>query len=289
MVDITKTTFEGAPTINAFGVGGVGTGIGDIWARWYDEGNSNITKEGTLGKYLLGALKGDLNISHDLQVKEIETGVKGKVVGVVPISEKLELTLLFMMMTQKTDERIMGSSIPKVVTYATPAVETTVKTGTTPTVEGCQLTSPTGFKVGDTIEVIQGNSDFGTEPEYVKIDTLDGDLVTFNPPISQLQEPLSTIKKVASINKKAGGHKLPKIFSLQVVDQENPTEDVDVYTFKRVQIKSVVAVKKGNGGKDEREGGFTMIVIPKKMTYIDDDGLTKSGYILYEKDTYFKQ
>jgi hypothetical protein len=285
--DTTVTAFDEAPLQANRIKAGKGSGIGDYIIRWYPRGNSNITKLGTMGKYVLGIPDGKVNINHTIEAKEIETGVSGKVIGVVKTGEKVELALSFMGLSAKGEERVMGSNIPVLVAYPSTPINTDIDTTTLDAdFDYLPLTAVTGLKENQRIEVVVGDpaGDFGTQKEYVYIDTIDttAKTVTVTPALSQLPVDGNAVKVVKSLTYTAGGNKLPDTFALQIIDQDNSTGSICLYDFPECQIKSISPVGKDN--KAERKGGFTVVVIPQRQTYVDSAGATKTGYIAYTKD-----
>lgn len=283
--DTTVTTFDDAPLQANRIKAGKNSGIGDYLIRWYPRGNSDITLLGTKGKYIIGIPDGKVNINHSVEAKEIETGVVGKIIGVVKTGEKVELALSFMGLSAKGEERVMGSNIPVAVAYPPTPIDTDIKTATTPDYDTFTVTSATGMKINQLLEVVVGDpaGTFGTEKEYVTIDTVNTTtgVITCTPALSQLPVVGNTVKVVKTLTFKAGGNKLPDTFGLQIIDQDNSTESLYLFDFPEVQIKTIVPVGKDN--KAERKGGFTVVVLPQRQTYVDSAGITRTGYIYYTK------
>jgi len=290
--DTTVTVFDEAPLQANRIKAGKGSGIGDYIVRWYPRGNSNITLLGTMGKYIFGIPDGKVNINHSIEAKEIETGVVGKVIGVVKTGEKVELALSFMGLSAKGEERATGSNIPVTVAYPSTPINTDIDATTlTPDFDYLPLTAVTGLKENQVLEVVVGDptSDFGTQKEYVYIDTIDttAKTVTVTPALSQLPVDANAVKVVKSLTYTAGGNKLPSTFGLQIIDQDNSTGSLYLYDFPECQVKSITPPSKDN--KAERKGGFTLLVIPQRQSYVDENGDTKTGYIAYTKTFLPKQ
>jgi hypothetical protein len=284
--DTTVTAFDEAPLQANRIKAGKGSGIGDTIVRWYPRGNANITKEGTKGKYIFGIPDGKIDIAHTIESKEIATGTPEKIIGVVKTGEKVELSLSFMGLSAKGQELVAGSNIPVKVTYPATPINTDLDTTTLAAdFDYLPLTAVTGLKENQKIEVVIGDptDDFGTQKEYVYIDSIDttAKTITITPALSQLPVDGNAVKVVKSLEYTAGGNRLPKTVGLQYIDQDNSTGSIYLYDFPEVQMKNNKTESKDN--KAERKGGFTFVVIPQRQEYVDENGNTKTGYIAYTK------
>jgi hypothetical protein len=162
---------------------------------------------------------------------------------------------------------ITGGTPPTVTNTAT---DTSIVTGTidnaTSTIDYLSfgVLDATGFRKGQMIEVLTGNSDTGTDYEYPHIDRVDStnNIIYLAEGFELLPEDAVEIKVVADIEYRSGGNVLPDPIQLRLEADVHTSESKELTYFWTAQLVEKSGPTKTAEGE---KGELVFDIIPERV------------------------
>lgn len=260
MTDTTVVGYHCSPANEYLMNRGYNAEMGACVIEYAPRNNADITSKGTKGWRPLGVLENVPKVNDSIETKDIEVGAITKTFASIQTGRKVTLPVSLLAPTMVGRKHANNSTV--VVSYPTTPVNTTVDE-TTPvaTTLSIVVASVTGLVAGDILEIVTGDSTYGTDLEYVKIKSIEvtPKKINFEQPIAQLPADGANVKKVASFKETALVCPTNMEYQYRLVRNYHTDESVEIQHFPNAQLKAISGSDSGDG-KTANKYGFELSV-----------------------------
>lgn len=245
---MTDTAFQKIRTSTRFKETCADSGIGENFIQWAAI-DADVSPTADEGWDDLGVIMGDIDYGPQI--------AKYLAAGGVPETDlcgtKTEIKIAFSQQLEYPEVKAIalahGQDNPT-VTYVSPANDTTVDTGTqAPTSTTINVNAGDGanYSAGMKIEIVVGSATYGTTSKFRYIESVSGDVITIDRPITQLPENGAALKEYDYLKYSRSTGEFPARIQIRFIENHNGRSGFDIVHFPKVLFEDSAYVP---GGKD---------------------------------------
>lgn len=279
MADTTTVSYTCAPANEYLANRGIKLELGPGVIEYAPRSNTNITATGTKGWRPVGVLENIPKIADAIETFQAKVGAISKILATLQTGRAASMPISFM--APDMIGRMFADLSTLTVAYPSSPVATTIDE-TTPaaTQLSVVVNAVTGFAVGDKIEIVTGDSTYGTQKEYTTIKSIDATAKRFDldTPIIQLPVDGAAVNKVKSFNESMTVCPVSYDYQLRLVRWFHTDRSVEVLHMPNWQHKQINPADPGDG-KVATKYGFEIELLPEPIL---TSGVI-SDYKLYNK------